>query len=139
MPTIAPRWHLSACDEAAASALANALGLPPLVARYQASSDLAWPQAMAAFGKIGGKDMEGIDPNLLRPMMGPMIAGAIAQDIKPTDCPTIDRAISLMAPLPPANTAGLIVLFAASAGGKDKKDSPLTICPAAAVAATARP
>jgi hypothetical protein len=45
-----------------------------------------------------------------------------------------------MAPLPPANTAGLIVLFAATAGSKDKKDSPLTICPAAAVAAvTARP
>jgi hypothetical protein len=73
-------------------------------------------------------------------MMGPMIASAIAQDIKPADCPTIDRAISLMAPLPPANTAGLIVLFAATAGSKDKKDSPLTICPAAAVAAvTARP
>ena len=111
-------------------------GLPPLVARYQAPADLAWPQAMAAFGKIGGKDMEGIDPKLLRPMMGPMIAGAIAQDIKPSDCPTIDRAVSLMAPLPPANTAGLIVLFAAAAGGKDKRDSPLTICPAAAVAAT---
>jgi hypothetical protein len=116
-------------------------GLPPLVARYQAPADLAWPQAMAAFGKIGGKDMAAIDPKLLRPMMGPMIAGAIAQDIKPRDCATIDRAIGLMSPLPPANTAGLIVLLATVAGGKDKKDSPFSICPAAvAVApATARP
>jgi hypothetical protein len=115
-------------------------GLPPLVARYQAPADLAWPQALAAFGKIGGKDMAGIDPKLLRPMMGPMIAGAIAQDIKPRDCATIDRAIGLMSPLPPANTAGLIVLIASVAGGKDKKDSPFSICPAAAVApAAARP
>lgn len=116
-------------------------GLPPLVARYQAPADLAWPQAMAAFGKIGGKDMAGIDPKLLRPMMGPMIGGAIAQDIKPRDCPTIDRALNLMSPLPPANTAGLIVLLASVAGGKDKKDSPFSICPAtaAAASATARP
>jgi hypothetical protein len=115
-------------------------GLPPLVARYQAPADLAWPQALAAFGKIGGKDMAGIDPRLLRPMMGPMIAGAIAQDIKPRDCPTIDRAIGLMSPLPPANTAGLIVLIASVAGGKDKKDSPFSICPVAAAApAAARP
>lgn len=115
-------------------------GLPPLVARYQAPADLAWPQAVAAFGKIGGKDMAGIDPRLLRPMMRPMIAGAIAQDIKPRDCSTIDRAIGLMSPLPPANTAGLIVLIASVAGGKDKKDSPFSICPAAAAApATARP
>jgi hypothetical protein len=115
-------------------------GLSPLVARYQAPADLAWPQAMAAFGKIGGKDMVGIDPKLLRPMMGPMIAGVIAQDIKPRDCATIDRAIGLMSPLPPANTAGLIVLLASVAGGKDKKDSPFAICPAAAAApATARP
>jgi hypothetical protein len=68
-----------------------------------------------------------------------MIAGAIAQDIKPRDCPTIDRAINLMAPLPPANTAGLIVLIASVAGGKDKKDSPFSICPAAAAPAAARP
>jgi len=114
-------------------------GLPPLVARYQAPADLAWPQALAAFGKIGGKDMAGIDPRLLRPMMGPMIASAIAQDIKPRDCPTIDRAISLMSPLPPANTAGLVVLLASVAGGKDKKDSPLSICPAAAAPAAIRP
>jgi hypothetical protein len=116
-------------------------GLPPLVARYQAPADLAWPQAMAAFGKIGGKDMAGVDPRLLRPMMGPMIAGAIAQDIKPRDCATIDRAISLMSPLPPSNTAGLIVLLASVAGGKDKKDSPFEICPTptATASATARP
>ena len=109
-------------------------GLPPLVARYQAPADLAWPQALAALGKIGGKDVEGVDPRLLRPMMGPMMATAIAEDIKPADCPTIDRAVQLLAPLPPANTAGLVVLFAELA--KDKKDSPFNICPSAAVPAT---
>ena len=105
-------------------------GLPPLVARYQAPADLAWPQALAAFAKIGGKDVAGLDPRLLRPMMGPMLATTIADGIKPGDCPTINRAVELMAPLPPANTAGLVVLLA-TAADKDKKDSPLPICPAA--------
>ena len=103
-------------------------GLPPFVARYQAPADLAWPQALNALTKIGGKDIAGVDPRLLRPMMGPMLATTIANDIKPRDCPTINRAVELMAPLPPANTAGLVVLLA-SAASKDKKDSPLTICP----------
>ncbi len=103
-------------------------GLPSLLARYQGPADNAWPQALAAFGKIGGKDVAGLDPRLLRPMAGPMIGTMIADDIKPRDCPTIDRAVGLMAPLPPANTAGLIVLIAETAG-RDKKDSPLTICP----------
>lgn len=112
-------------------------GLPPLVARYQAPADLAWPQALTALGKIGGKDVAGVDPRLLRPMMGPMMATAIAEDIKPADCPTIDRAVQLLSPLPPANTAGLVVLFAELA--KDKKDSPFNICPAATAPAAARP
>lgn len=106
-------------------------GLPTLVARYQAPADLAWPQALAAFTKIGGKDAAGLDPRLLRPMVGPMLATTIADDIKPGDCPTINRAVELMAPLPPANTAGLVVLVA-SAADKGKKDSPLPICPAVA-------
>jgi hypothetical protein len=109
-------------------------GLPPFVARYQAPADLAWPQAVGALTKIGGKDIAGVDPKLLRPMMGPMIATGITNDIKPRDCPTINRAIELMAPLPPVNTAGLIVLLA-SAANKDKKESPFSICPAAATAA----
>jgi hypothetical protein len=111
-------------------------GLPPLVARYQASADLAWPQALTALGKMGGKEVAGVDPRLLRPMMGPMMASAIAEGIKPADCPTIDRAVELMSPLPPANAAGLVVLFAEL--DKDKKDSPLNICPPASVTA-ARP
>lgn len=105
-------------------------GLPPFVARYQAPADLAWPQALSAVTKMGGKDVAGVDPRLLRPMMGPAIATAIADGIKPRDCPTINHAIELMSPLPPANTTGLIVLLA-SAVSKDKKDSPLTICPSA--------
>ena len=106
-------------------------GLPALVARYQAPADLAWPQALAAFAKIGGKDVAGLDPRLLRPMVGPMLATTIADDIKPGDCPTINRAVELMAPLPPANTAGLVALLA-SAADKGKQDSPLPICPSAA-------
>lgn len=103
-------------------------GLPPLVARYQASADAAWPKAMDVFAKIGGKELRGVDPKLLRPLVGPMMGNMIADELKPADCPTADRMVTLLEPLPPSSLAELIVLFA-ELGGKDKKSSPLTICP----------
>ena len=44
-------------------------GLLPLLARYRGASDAAWPQATGALAKIGGKDLAGVSPDLLRPIM----------------------------------------------------------------------
>ena len=46
---VAPRWHLSACDEAAASALADTLNVPPLVARLLCQRGLGDPEVAARF------------------------------------------------------------------------------------------
>jgi single-stranded-DNA-specific exonuclease len=46
---VAPRWHLSACDDAAAGALADALNLPPLVARLLCQRGLGDPEVASRF------------------------------------------------------------------------------------------
>lgn len=109
-------------------------GLPALVARYRAAAETSWPQASAAVAKVGGAGMKDVDPAMLRGIMGPMIAQMAVEQVKPQDCAMIERVASLIEPLPPANTAGLIVVIAQAAmrdkGGKADK-APFAICPAA--------
>ncbi|MBN8814779.1 MAG: hypothetical protein J0J06_04950 [Sphingomonas sp.] len=102
-------------------------GLPPLLATYRAPADVAWPQAMAVFGKLAGASLKGVDPKLMRPLMGQIMASAIAEDIKPADCPSIDRVVALLAPLPPGNTSELVVLLA-EIGMKNEKNPPFAVC-----------
>ncbi len=49
MPTIGPRWETLACDEAAALALAAALGVPPVVARLLCQRGLSDPESASRF------------------------------------------------------------------------------------------
>ena len=49
MPTVAPRWHLSTCDDTAAGALADALQLSPLVARLLCQRGLGDPELASRF------------------------------------------------------------------------------------------
>ena len=46
---VAPRWHLSACDDAAAGALADALKVPAIVARLLCQRGLGDPECAARF------------------------------------------------------------------------------------------
>ncbi|QDZ07539.1 hypothetical protein FPZ24_08610 [Sphingomonas panacisoli] len=107
-------------------------GLAAFVAPYDAAATAAWATALPVIGKMAGPDMKGMDPAALKPMMGPMVGAMASEKLKPADCLTIERAVSLVAPLPPANVAGLAALAAASGtkGGK----GPFAICPAATAA-----
>src|SRR5512143_1436493 len=49
MPAIAPRWHTLPCDDAAATTLAAALGVAPLVARLLCQRGLADPELASRF------------------------------------------------------------------------------------------
>jgi single-stranded-DNA-specific exonuclease len=49
MPTVAPRWHSLACDEAAATKLAAELGLAPIVARVLCQRGLGDPEMAERF------------------------------------------------------------------------------------------
>lgn len=106
-------------------------GLPALAGRYRAEAPAAWPQARAALGKVMGEQMKGVDPELMRPLIGAMMAPMLAKEIKPADCPKIDRVVSLLSPLPARNTAGIVVLlFTLGTQGKPDR-APFRICPMA--------
>ncbi|MEO5494352.1 MAG: hypothetical protein ABIR08_10045 [Sphingomonas sp.] len=113
------------------------IGLTAFATPYDAAAVTAWPAAGPALAKMAGPDMTGIDPVAMKPMIGAMIGAMAADQVKPKDCATIDHAAGLLAPLPPANVAGLILL-AASSGSKPGKE-PFTICPTAPATATPTP
>ena len=90
-----------------------------LAQRYSAGRDRSWPQAKAAFFKIGG----GMDPqaaNLLKAMpdenLKPFVEGAVTTMVGqqlPTDrCSAVDRLVMLLSPLPAESTAEVIGLAA---------------------------
>lgn len=90
-----------------------------LANRYTAGRDRSWPQAKAAFLKMGG----GADPqaaNFLKAMpdesLKPFVEGAVTAMVGqqlPTDrCTAVDRLVMLLSPLPAESTAELISLAA---------------------------
>lgn len=90
-----------------------------LAKRYTAGRDRSWPQAKAAFFKIGG----GMDPQaagLLKAMpdenLKPFVEGAVTTMVGqqlPTDrCSAVDRLVMLLSPLPAESTAEVIGLAA---------------------------
>src|SRR5947209_11580364 len=49
MPLIGPRWENVACDDAGAARLAEAVGIPPIVARLLCQRGLGDPELAARF------------------------------------------------------------------------------------------
>jgi hypothetical protein len=112
-------------------------GLPPLVARYEPAAEAAWPKAIDTLTRMSGGEFKGIDPKLVRPLLSPMLASTLAK-VKPGDCPRIDRAVTLIAPLPPENVPELVAMLMAS-GGKNDKKGPFSICPEIALPVVSTP
>ncbi|HVR89648.1 MAG TPA: hypothetical protein VHG29_00960 [Novosphingobium sp.] len=97
-----------------------------LAQRYAARKSAAWPGAKAAFLKVSGGNAEvsqlftAMPDEALQPMVDGLISGMIGQKLPTERCGSIDRLASLLAPLPPENTAELIGL-AVGLGSKSGK------------------
>jgi hypothetical protein len=88
-----------------------------LAARYAVSKPAAWPGAKAAFIKLSsGVNAEAVNlfmtlpDDKLQPMVDTLVEGLIGQQIPPERCTMIDRAVRLLSPLPPQNTAEIIAM-----------------------------
>lgn len=103
-------------------------GLPTLVARYRGDGDAAWRSAKPAIAKLGGDQLKGVDPDMIRPMISTLLGPLVAKDIKPADCPRIDKVVGLLAPLPVINTAALLVQLLVLGNDHSKKRAPFSIC-----------
>lgn len=108
-----------------------------LAARYAVRKTAAWPGAKAAFIKLGTGNAEAND--LLRTLPDPtlqqlvdgMVQGLVGQRLPASRCTSVDRLVSLLAPLPPENTAELIGL-AVGLGARtgETKVGNIALCPA---------
>lgn len=107
-----------------------------MIGRYEAASREAMPAAGAAIARIIGPRAEALgNSEMLAPLMVGLIAPSIVGEVKPDSCPVIDQVLADLAPLPPANTASLLVTLVEFGAAKRKaqgKAFPFEFCPAAA-------
>jgi len=89
-----------------------------LAARYSVGRMRAWPAAKAAFLRMSSAtnpdaaQIFSVMPDeSLVPVADAALAGIVAAKLKPSACPTVDRVLSLLAPLPAENTAELIAMM----------------------------
>lgn len=107
-----------------------------LAQRYVDIAHTARPLAIAAFGRLGGEKVrDGLNDAMYEIMIEGMVGPMIVGELKPKDCPLIDRTLELLDPLPPSNMAGVITLlievgFKGSKQSPDKKAPPFEICEA---------
>ncbi|MDR6788562.1 hypothetical protein J2Y58_001922 [Sphingomonas sp. BE138] len=106
--------------------------------KYDREADRAWPAARTAIAKLSDPAVELLLlSDYARPMLTSIFAPQITGRIQPADCPTLDRLVTLLEPLPPRNTAGIVVAtlqYLKSEKNKGKRtDIPdLPVCAAGA-------
>ena len=106
------------------------------LSRYDAEADRAWPAARTALGKLTDPQLAPLlQSNLARPLVTSLVAPQVTGQIQPTDCPTLDRLVTLLEPLPARNTAGIVAatlqyLKAERARGSRADIPDLPVCPA---------
>lgn len=94
-----------------------------LAARYRSGQPAAWPLAKAAVLKVGigaltgkggagglGKFAALLPDGALQGFASGFVNQMVIQAVHPVDCPDIEFALHMIAPLPPENAAGLITL-----------------------------
>lgn len=80
------------------------------LAKYRAEADRAWPTARRAITKLSDPAVELLlQSDYARPVLTSLLVPQIVGRIATSDCPTIDRLTTLLEPLPPRNTAGIVV------------------------------
>ena len=105
--------------------------------RYDAEADRAWPSARTALGKLTDPQLAPLlQSNLARPLVTSLVAPQVTGQIQPADCPTLDRLVTLLEPLPARNTAGIVAatlqyLKAERVRGGRSDIPDLPVCPAA--------
>lgn len=82
----------------------------PLIIKYQTAADRAWPGARAAIVKLSDPAVDLLlQSEYARPVLTSLIVPQIVGRIDLADCTTIDRLVTQLEPLPPKNTASIIV------------------------------
>jgi hypothetical protein len=111
----------------------------PMLQRYDAEANRAWPAARAAIVKLSDPAAAALlSSEYARPLLSTLVAPMIVGRVSVQDCGTIDRLVTLLEPLPPRNTAGVIVTAlqylrtVKQPAGSQNPIATLPLCPAGA-------
>ena len=133
LPEIVRETGTVCADRLPASALVRQAG-GPLLARYQAEADRAWPTVRTALGKLTDPGVKPLlQSSYARPLLVTLLVPQLVGQIDPADCATVERLVTLLAPLPPRNLAGVVVttlahLKAEKARGRRVEVPDLPLC-----------
>lgn len=105
---------------------------PPaaFMARVDAGVAPAMPAAQGGIRKLLGSQAGALAQSQFAiPMARAVFIPLVGQEIKPADCPGLDRIVSNLAPLPPRNLAAVFVAMAQISQNDEKRGPRLPICP----------
>lgn len=105
---------------------------PPaaFLSRIQAGVGPATAAAQGGIRKLLGPQGGALaDSQFAIPMARAVFVPLVAQEIKPADCPGLDRIVGNLAPLPPRNLAAVFVALAQISQNDEKRGPRLPICP----------
>ena len=105
----------------------------PFLARYDAEAERAWPAARAGITRIIPMADVLLQSQFARPTLTSLLVPLLAGRIEPADCGTLDQLVTQLAPLPPRNTASIVVTALAyfkaeKAKGKNVAVPDLPLC-----------
>lgn len=130
LDSVAKECHASLPKEAFLQTQAS-----QFVAKYRTSAARNWPLAKAAFIiKAAGpedkadKILAAVPDDALKSLVSAGLGAAMTGDIKPAQCPRIDKLVAALAPLPASNVSQIIVQLMAMDGDKPGKSSDFRIC-----------
>lgn len=104
------------------------------IEKYEHAADGAWPAAQTAIVKLSDPMVETLlQSQYARPLLTTLLVPQLVGKINIDDCGFIDRIVTDLAPLPPANIAGLVVttlrhLKAEQEAGKQVNLPKLPLC-----------
>lgn len=105
----------------------------PLLARYDAAADRAWPAARGAIVKLSPEAEALLGSEMARPLLTTLVAPLIVGRVQARDCGTVDRLVTLLEPLPPRNVAAVVVTTLRHLQARKQPDvAALPLCPVAA-------
>ena len=82
----------------------------PMLVRYAAEAERAWPAARDALVKLSGPEANALlGSQFARPLLTTLVAPLIVARAKRGDCAKFNRLVTALEPLPPRNTASVLV------------------------------
>lgn len=78
-----------------------------LAGRFEGAAEATRPAALTAMGKMLGVKGKDLPLEAMATVMKAVVGPKLSQDLKPKDCPNIDRVFGYLDPMPVRNVSGL--------------------------------